>query len=109
MKRNFGGRRDDEPTGKRNRFESAAGMFSALVFSCVNAVLDSYEPQFVRKEESSTPVMLTFKKFLATQDESITDEEAIAKYNDYKLDFKRQECEKFFQAHKDEEWCASAK
>ncbi|KAH7727903.1 arsenite-resistance protein 2 containing protein [Aphelenchoides avenae] len=89
MKRNFGGRREDEPTGKRNRFDSAA---------------DSYEPQFVRKEESSTPVMLTFKKFLATQDESITDEEAIAKYNDYKLEFKRQECEKFFQAHKDEEW-----
>ena len=48
--------------------------------------------------------MLTFKKFLATQDESITDEQAISKYIDYKAEFKRQECERYFQAHKDEEW-----
>jgi len=48
--------------------------------------------------------MLTFRKFLATQDESLTDEEAISKYKDYKLDWKRQECEKYFQAHKEEEW-----
>lgn len=51
--------------------------------------------------------MLTFKKFLATQDESISDEEAIAKYNDYKLEFAKQECEKYFQNHKDEEWFGS--
>jgi hypothetical protein len=89
MKRSVSGRRDDESSAKRNRFDSAS---------------DTFEPQFIRKEESTTPGMLTFKKFLATQDDSLSDEEAVAKYNDYKLDYKRQECEKFFHAHKDEEW-----
>lgn len=55
-------------------------------------------------DEEPVPVMMTFKKFLATQDDSITDEEAIAKYSEYKLEFKRQELHKFFLAHKDEEW-----
>lgn len=50
--------------------------------------------------------MLTFKKFLATVDETISDEEAIAKYNDYKLEFKKQQYQKFFDAHKEEEWLA---
>ena len=65
---------------------------------------DSFEPQFNRKEEPSVPILLTFKKFLSTQDETITDEEAIARYREYKIDFRKQECERYFQAHKDEEW-----
>ncbi|KAI6209695.1 Arsenite-resistance protein 2-like protein [Aphelenchoides besseyi] len=48
--------------------------------------------------------MLTFEKFCETQDDKISDEDTIAKYNDYKLDFCKQEYEKFFQAHKDEQW-----
>ncbi|KAI6173249.1 DUF3546 domain-containing protein [Aphelenchoides besseyi] len=47
--------------------------------------------------------MLTFEKFCETQDDKISDEDTIAKYNDYKLDFCKQEYEKFFQAHKDEQ------
>ncbi|KAI6209544.1 Arsenite-resistance protein 2-like protein [Aphelenchoides besseyi] len=82
-------RRDDEPNLKRSRFENAA---------------DSYDPQFNKKNEESKRAMLTFKKFCETQDDQISDEDAIAKYNDYKLDFRKQEYEKFFQAHKDEEW-----
>lgn len=68
--------------------------------------VDSYEPQFVRKEDptGAIPQLLTFKKFLATQDESLSDEEAITKYTAYKMEFMRQECERYFQAHKDEEW-----
>lgn len=65
---------------------------------------DSFEPQFNRKEEPSVPILLTFKKFLSTQDETITDEEAIARYVEYKIDFRKKECERYFQAHKDEEW-----
>lgn len=84
------GRRDDEPPlVKRNRFDSAS---------------DSFEPQFNRKEESGVPVLLTFRKFLSTQDDLISDEEAIAKYLEYKIEFKKQDCENFFQQHKDEEW-----
>lgn len=48
--------------------------------------------------------MLTFKKFLLTQDDAITDEDAVAKYNEYKLNFKVQQLQKFFDAHKEEEW-----
>ncbi|KAI1724317.1 arsenite-resistance protein 2 domain-containing protein [Ditylenchus destructor] len=88
MKRNTI-RREDEPVVKRNRFDSAS---------------DSFDPQFIRKEETAIPVMLTFKKFLATQDDSLTDEEAIEKYKEYKLEFKHQEYEKYFQQHRDEEW-----
>uniref|UniRef100_A0A914C9K1 Serrate RNA effector molecule homolog n=1 Tax=Acrobeloides nanus TaxID=290746 RepID=A0A914C9K1_9BILA len=82
-------RRDDEPTGKRGRFDTAS---------------DSYEPQFIKKDEGTGTVMLTFKKFLATVDDSISDDEAITKYNEYKVEFKRQQIQKFFDVHKDEEW-----
>lgn len=50
------------------------------------------------------PPMQSFKQFLQTQDDNISDEEAISKYNEYKLDFKRLQLNEFFVAHKDEEW-----
>lgn len=50
------------------------------------------------------PAMMTLKQFLATQDDSISDSDAIDKYNEYKLEFKRQQLNEFFVAHKDEEW-----
>ncbi|XP_055692352.1 serrate RNA effector molecule homolog isoform X2 [Lutzomyia longipalpis] len=50
------------------------------------------------------PCMMTLKQFLATQDDAISDSDAIAKYNEYKLEFKRQQLNEFFVAHKDEEW-----
>ncbi|GAB0094430.1 SERRATE_Ars2_N domain-containing protein [Sergentomyia squamirostris] len=50
------------------------------------------------------PCMMTLKQFLATQDDSISDSDAITKYNDYKLEFKRQQLNEFFVVHKDEEW-----
>ncbi|KAF4523476.1 hypothetical protein B566_EDAN004545 [Ephemera danica] len=50
------------------------------------------------------PAMMSFKSFLQTQDDNISDEEAINKYNEYKLEFKRQQLNDFFVNHKDEEW-----
>lgn len=50
------------------------------------------------------PAMMTLKQFLATQDDSISDQDAITKYNEYKVEFKRQQLNEFFVAHKDEEW-----
>uniref|UniRef100_A0A914HB15 Serrate RNA effector molecule homolog n=1 Tax=Globodera rostochiensis TaxID=31243 RepID=A0A914HB15_GLORO len=97
MKRTFrgGGGDDDQHATKRGRFEAAS---------------ESYEPTFHRRDSAmdsdggGTTTLLTFKKFLATQDESLSDEEAITKYNDYKFEVLRQECERYFQSHKDEEW-----
>jgi hypothetical protein len=50
------------------------------------------------------PPMMSFKQFLANQDDNITDEEAIQRFNEYKQDFKRKQLVEFFEAHKDEEW-----
>lgn len=50
------------------------------------------------------PAMMSFKAFLQQQDDAITDEEAISKYNEYKLEFKRLQLNEFFVAHKEEEW-----
>ncbi|XP_058979591.1 serrate RNA effector molecule homolog isoform X2 [Musca domestica] len=50
------------------------------------------------------PAMMTLKQFLDTQDDGISDTEVLRKYNEYKLEFKRQQLNEFFVAHKDEEW-----
>lgn len=50
------------------------------------------------------PPMLTLKAFLQSQDDNISDEDAIRKYNEYKLEFRRQQLNEFFVAHKEEEW-----
>ena len=38
--------------------------------------------------------------FLGTQDDAITDEEAASKYNEYKLEFRRQQLNEFFVSHR---------
>lgn len=50
------------------------------------------------------PAMMTFKQFLSSQDDNITDQEAIKKFGDYKVEFQKQQINEFFVQHKDEEW-----
>nr|CAG4643132.1 EOG090X04A7 [Ilyocryptus agilis] len=58
-----------------------------------------------RAEDFPTqPPMMSFKAFLAAHDDSISDEEAVKKYAEYKLEFRRQQLNEFFTSHKDEEW-----
>ena len=47
---------------------------------------------------------MTFKSFMEQCDDTITEEEALSKYCDYKLEFKRQQLNEFFINHKEEEW-----
>ncbi|CAH0391659.1 unnamed protein product [Bemisia tabaci] len=54
--------------------------------------------------QDTQPPMLSFKSFLQTQDDNITDNDAIKKYNEYKHEFRRQQLNEFFVAHKEEEW-----
>ncbi|XP_031357420.1 serrate RNA effector molecule homolog isoform X1 [Photinus pyralis] len=61
------------------------------------------EPPPVAASETQ-PVMMSFKAFLAAQDDNISDSEAVEKYNEYKLEFQRQQLNEFFVAHKDDEW-----
>ncbi|XP_064408824.1 serrate RNA effector molecule homolog isoform X2 [Latimeria chalumnae] len=53
------------------------------------------------------PVMKTFKEFLLSLDDSVDETEAVKRYNEYKLEFRRQQMQDFFLAHKDEEWFRS--
>ena len=50
--------------------------------------------------------MMSFKHFLSTQDDNITDEESFKRYNEYKLEFKKEQIKEFFLQHKEEEWYA---
>ena len=51
-------------------------------------------------EDGFQPSMLTFKAFLHTQDDSITDSEALEKFAEYKVEFQRQQLNEFFVSHK---------
>ncbi|XP_048853737.1 serrate RNA effector molecule homolog isoform X2 [Brienomyrus brachyistius] len=53
------------------------------------------------------PVMKSFKEFLLSLDDSVDETEAVKRYNEYKMDFRRQQMQDFFLAHKDEEWFRS--
>ena len=59
---------------------------------------------FRQAEANSGPVMLTFKQFLNTQSDDIEDMEAVRKYQEYKLEFRKTQIADFFTSHKDEEW-----
>ncbi|KAJ8275478.1 hypothetical protein COCON_G00072300 [Conger conger] len=48
--------------------------------------------------------MKNFKEFLLSLDDSVGETEAVKRYNEYKMDFRRQQMQDFFLAHKDEEW-----
>ena len=54
--------------------------------------------------EGYQPAKMTFKAFLSTQSDDITDEEAAFKYSEYKLEFRRQQLNEFFSCHKEAEW-----
>ena len=55
-------------------------------------------------EYPTEPPFLSFKMFLQQQDDNISDEEAIKRYNEYKVEFKRTQISNFFLEHKEEEW-----
>ncbi|XP_077487613.1 arsenic resistance protein 2 isoform X1 [Amblyomma americanum] len=64
-------------------------------------------PQREPEAGLTQPPMMTFKQFLSSQDDLIDDQEAVRKYNEYKMDFKRQQLNEFFVNHKEEEWFKS--
>lgn len=53
------------------------------------------------------PPMMSFKIFLSQQDDTISDSDAVKKYNEYKEEFKKQQINEFFLQHKEEEWFKS--
>ncbi|VDK40210.1 unnamed protein product [Taenia asiatica] len=58
----------------------------------------------VEDETNYRPPLMPFKRFLEPLDDFVTDEEAVAKYKEYKESFNKRYIEEFFEAHKNEEW-----
>ena len=54
------------------------------------------------------PSPLAFKAFLATQEEEVEEEAALASYREYTADFKRRTLQRFFETHSGEEWLREA-
>lgn len=50
----------------------------------------------------------SFKDFLLCLDPAVGEMEAVRRYTEYKLAFRRQQMEAFFLAHREEEWYATA-
>ncbi|KAH8389802.1 hypothetical protein KR200_001857 [Drosophila serrata] len=73
-------------------------------YSHAGHVPPAREPISSGGDTLTQPAMLNLKQFLDTQDENISDSEVMRKYTEYKTDFKRQQLNEFFVAHKDEEW-----
>jgi len=48
--------------------------------------------------------MMSFKMFLGQQDDTISDSDAVKKYNEYKEEFRIKQINEFFLQHKEEEW-----
>ena len=96
-------------TGRRGGFDGFYKIFWRFRYDRPPPPRPSYregrrkEPK-VEDMEGFQPAMMSFKAFLQTQDDQISDEEAIRKYAEYKLEFKRQQLNEFFVTHKEEEW-----
>ncbi|KAK7910119.1 hypothetical protein WMY93_014803 [Mugilogobius chulae] len=51
--------------------------------------------------------MRSFKDFLLNLEDNVDETEAVKRYNQYKLDFRRQQLQDFFLSHKQHEWFRS--
>ncbi|MEQ2219043.1 hypothetical protein XENOCAPTIV_011777 [Xenoophorus captivus] len=52
-------------------------------------------------------MLLDRQEFLLNMEDSVDETEAVKRYNQYKLDFRRQQLQDFFLQHKDHEWFRS--
>lgn len=52
-------------------------------------------------------ICVRVQEFLLNMEDSVDETEAVKRYNQYKLDFRRQQLQDFFLQHKDQEWFRS--
>lgn len=52
-------------------------------------------------------VLVLVQEFLLNMEDSVDETESVKRYNQYKLDFRRQQLQDFFLQHKDQEWFRS--
>lgn len=53
---------------------------------------------------SSVASFMSFKGFVMQQDDDIDENEAVRRYQEYKVEYKRTQINDFFVLHKAEEW-----
>ena len=69
--------------------------------------VEDEQEEHVKAKKPKLPTskyLLSFKSFLETQDDDITEEESLSLYREYKAEHKRQQNLQFFEDHKEEEW-----
>lgn len=54
-----------------------------------------------------SPYSRLLQEFLLNTDDNVDETESVRRYNQYKLDFRRQQLQDFFLQHKDQEWFRS--
>lgn len=55
-------------------------------------------------QEEDGKRLMSFKEFILSQSNDINEQEALARYSDYKTDFTKRQIDKFFKEHQEEEW-----
>lgn len=55
----------------------------------------------------SMSVTRVFQEFLLNMEDNVDETESVKRYNQYKLDFRRQQLQDFFLQHKEQEWFRS--
>ena len=48
--------------------------------------------------------MMSFKDFVIQQEDDVSEQEAVRRYHEYKVEFKRTQINDYFVLHKNEEW-----
>lgn len=48
--------------------------------------------------------LMSFKEFILSQNNDINEQEALARYSEYKSEFTKRQIDKFFKEHQEEEW-----
>ncbi|CAB3999719.1 Hypothetical predicted protein [Paramuricea clavata] len=101
-------RRDWDNQGYNNQQQGGDyGGYNNQATNQWGSSVDNQQQSFNNQQQTETntgPAMLTFKQFLSSQADDIEDMEAVRKYQEYKLEFRKTQIADFFTAHKEEEW-----
>ncbi|XP_028405941.1 serrate RNA effector molecule homolog isoform X2 [Dendronephthya gigantea] len=100
-------RRDWDNSGYSNQQGGDYGGYSNQNANQWGVPADTQQHSFNNQQQAEAtagPRMLSFKQFLNSQADDIEDMEAVRKYQEYKLEFRKTQIADFFTSHKDEEW-----
>jgi len=93
-RRDFGGRsppsKRNKPDWEDNQWNRGGGESNTMIPA--------------EKQNTGSPNLMSFKDFVTQQEDDINEEEAVRRYQEYKVEFKRTQINDFFVMKKKEEW-----